>query len=622
MSGPLPSPSAARGVMRTAGFLLALLLFTSPAPAQNAEPGVTVSHAVAEFSTPQYSPDFGHFRYANPEAPKGGTVVLAEQGSFDSLNPVILRGQTPRTMGMIYDGLMVRSGDELDVLYGLIAETVEMPEDKSWAVFNLRRQARWHDGTPITANDFVYGWEVLQKHGNPFTRSFLEETVSVEALGDHRLKAAFKSRGAMKPIVKFASTLQPQPRHWWSQPGRDIAQTSLEPPLTSGPYRVAAVDAGRAITYERVRDYWAATLPVNRGFYNFDTIRVDYYRDDDVMFEAFKAGTYDVRPEYRAQRWTTGYDFPAVAEGRVVKRTVANNRPSGAQGLRLNTRRPKLADPRVREALAQLFDFEWVQKNLLYGQYERIRSNFPNSDFGAKGPPTPEEVARLEPYRGKIPERTLTEAFEPPKTDGSGNNRAQLRRALELLREAGWENRGGRLVNAKTGEPFTLEFLEQPGAMVRILQNYGEALKRAGVEANIRVVDSAQYQRRLDEFDFDATVLNLNAFMPPGSELRSYFGSAAADIQGSANYSGIKDPAVDALVEEVVNARDLQSVTTASRALDRVLLWGFYMVPQWYNDEMWVATWTKFGWPETDPRYVAYDAAAVGVWGISTWWAK
>ncbi|WP_448204024.1 extracellular solute-binding protein [Azospirillum sp. sgz302134] len=563
---------------------------------------VTVT-ALRQFGEPEFKPGFTHFPHANPDAPKGGALTLGAQGSFDSLNPIILRGVTPRTLGLISDGLMVGSGWEMDAAYGALAESVEVPDDKSWAVFTLRKEARWHDGVPVTAQDVAFAWDSIQAHGSPFLKSFLDRVASVEALDDRRLKITLKTTGEIKPIIDFATAISPQPKHWWTANGRDISKTTLEPPLGSGPYRIKAVDPGRSITYERVKDYWGKDLPTARGFHNFDSVKVDYYRDDDVMFEAFKAGAYDFRAENRAQRWTTGYDFPAMQDGRVKRAAIKSELPLGAQGFRLNSRRAKFADPRVREALGYLFDFDWIQKNILYGQYTRTTSNFPNSDFGAKGPPTPAELALLEPFRGKLPERVFTSAFEPPKGDGSGNNRAQVREATRLFREAGWELKNGKLTNTRTGEVMSIEFLDNDGGMTRVVQPYVETLRKVGIDASMRIVDTAQYQRRTNDFDFDVVVANFNFFTPPGTELRGYFGSAAADIKGSANYAGIKEPAADALIDRALAAKDLESVQSATRALDRVLLWGFYMIPHWYNPENWIAYKTKLAFPDKSPKY-------------------
>lgn len=600
-----------RRVLAVAAALFAL---SSPVLAE----GVAVP-ALKQFGEPQFKPGFTHFPHANPEAPKGGSVTLAEQGSFDSLNGLILRGVKPRTLGLVSEALMVGSGWELDAAYGVLAESVTVADDRGSAVFTLRPEARWHDGVALTAGDVVFTWDMIQAHGAPFIKSFLDRIAKVEALDARRVKITLTGTGEIKPIIDFAVTMAPMPKHWWTADGRDISKTTLEPPLGSGPYRVKAVDPGRSITYERVADHWAKDLPVRRGFFNFDSVKVDYYRDDDVMFEAFKAGAYDFRGEYRAQRWTTGYDFPAVKDGRVAKIEVASELPLGAQGFRLNTRRAKFADPKVREGLSLLFDFDWIRKNILYGQYERTVSNFPNSDFGAKGPPSPAELALLEPFRGTVPERVFTQAYAPMPTDGSGNNRAQVREALRLFKEAGWETRNGKLTSTKTGEVMAIEFLDGTGALNRVIQPYVETLRRIGVDASLRNVDTAQYQARVDDFDFDAIVTNMNFFTPPGSELRGYFGSAAATLKGSANYAGIREPAVDSLIETALAAKDLDTLQAATRAMDRVLLWNFYMVPHWYNPESWIAYKTRLAFPDTPPKY---DQDYRNTNFPATWWVK
>ncbi|PWC34140.1 extracellular solute-binding protein [Azospirillum sp. TSO35-2] len=603
-----------RRLLAVAATLLALALPPTVAMAAS----VTVT-ALKQFGEPQFKPGFTHFPHTNPDAPKGGAITLAESqpGTYDSLNTLILRGVRPRTLGLISDALMVGSGWELDAAYAHLAESVELPDDYGWAIFTLRQGAHWHDGVPITADDVVFTWDSIQAHGAPFLKSFLDHIAKVEALDARRVKITLTGTGEIKPIIDFAVTMAPQPKHWWTANGRDISKTTLEPPLGSGPYRIKTVDPGRSITYERVADWWAKDLPTARGFYNFDSVKDDFYRDDDVMFEAFKAGAYDFRGEYRAQRWTTGYDFPAAKDGRVLKLEVPSELPLGAQGYRLNTRRAKFADPRVREALALLFDFDWIRKNILYGQYRRTLSNFPNSDFGAKGPPTPAELALLEPYRTQLPERVLTQPFTLPTTDGSGNNRAQVREATRLFKEAGWEVRNGKLTNLATGEVMAIEFLDGTGALTRVTQPYVETLRRVGIDASLRLVDTAQFQARTDDFDFDTIVVNVSFFTPPGTELRGYFGSAAANLKGSANYAGIHDPVADALIEKALAAKDLETVQAATRALDRVLLWGFYMVPQWHNPESWIAhrAWLAHPavWPKYDQDYRSTNFPA-------TWW--
>lgn len=586
---------------------IALLLGSGPVFAAE-EQHITRAWAIAEFGEPLYAEGIEHWPYANPDAPKGGTIVLGAFGSFDSLNVYVLRGTWASGIGLIYDSLMTGSGDELATMYGLIAESVEYPEDKSWIVFNLRPEARFHDGTPITAHDFEFTFEVIREHGRPFLQSFYEEVDAVEVLGDHRLKFTFTTRDSMKPLIKIAG-LSPEPRHYWAE--RDISRTFLEPQLSSGPYRLAELDPGRSITYERVEDYWAADLPVNRGLNNFDRIRYDYYRDMEVMFEAFKAGEIDFRAENSARRWATGYDIEQVRNDRIITETIPDENPQGIQAFFFNLRRDTFSDIRVREALGQLFDFEAIQRTVLYGQYARVNSYFPNSDFGVDGGlPTDEELTILEPYRDQLPEEVFTQAFEPPRTDGSGNIREQLREALRLLREAGWQLQDGRLV--KDGRRMNIEFLTVSADSERIIAPFIQNLRRVGIEASIRLVDSAQYERRIDERDFDIITVRLNFFPPPGPELRSYYGSAAADVEGSANMAGIKHPVVDALIEQIIAAEDLDTLKATNRALDRVLLWQHYVIPQFYNDAFRIAYWNRFDRPETLPRY--------GTGFPTTWW--
>jgi microcin C transport system substrate-binding protein len=582
----------------------ALLLTAAGAYAQD----ITRARAIAEFGEPLYQDGVEHWPYANPDAPKGGHIVLGAFGSFDSLNTYILRGNWPSGIGLVYDSLMTGSGDELASMYGLIAESVEYPEDKSWIVFNLRPEARYHDGTPIVAADFEFAFNVIREHGRPFLQSFYAEVESLEVLDDHRLRFDFTTRDNMKPLIQVAG-LRPEPRHYWED--HDITRTYLEPPLTSGPYRIATLDAGRSITYERVDDYWAADLPVNRGLNNFDRIRYDYYRDMEVTFEAFKAGEIDFRAENSARRWSTGYDIAQVRDGRIVVETLPDETPQGIQAFFFNLRRARFEDIRVREALGLLFDFEAIRRTVLYDQYARVDSYFPNSDFGVDGsPPSEEEIAVLEPYRDRLPAETFERAFEPPRSDGSGRIREQMREALELLNDAGWALRDGRLV--RDGRQMEIEFLTVSADSERVIAPFIQNLRRIGVNGSIRQVDSAQYERRIDERDFDIITVKLNFFPPPGPELRSYYGSGAADIEGSANMAGIKHPVVDELIERIVGAEDLDTLKAATRALDRVLLWQHYVIPQFYNDVFRIAYWNRFDRPGTQPRY--------GTGFPTTWW--
>ena len=592
------------------GALLSFGLLASP-PALAEDEKITKSWAIAEFGEPLYKDGFDHWPYANPDAPKGGEVVLGAFGSFDSFNTFILKGDWPRSIGLIGDTLMVSSGDELSAAYGLIAETVELPADKSWMIFNLRPEAQYQDGHPITASDFVFSFDTIREHGRPFLKSFYDEFASVEALDDHRLKVSFTTVDSMKPVM-IAAGLSPLPQHWWESEGRDITKTTLEPPLGSGAYRITRVDPGRSITYELVEDYWAKNLPVNKGLNNYGRIRYDYYLDASVMFEAFKAGKIDYRQENRSQRWATGYDIKPVEDGRMIKRVLPDERPRGIQAYFFNLRRDKFSDPRVREAISLLYDFETLKRTILYGFYTRTKSYFPNSDFGASGPPTEEEAVILAPFEEQLPSQTLTEAFEPPASDGTGRIRSERRKALALFKEAGWEVRDGILVNAASGEQLKIEILAASPGIERVTAIFLQNMRNLGIDATFRFVDTSQYQVRLDDFDFDMASVALNFFPPPGAEQRSYWGSGAADIRGSANMAGIKNEVVDALIEQVIEAKSLEQLKATNRALDRVLLWNFYTVPMYYNDETWIAYWDKFGYPDQKPRY--------DVGFLNTWW--
>ena len=602
--------SPAMHLSATAPWLAAALwLALAPPPAAAQEQKITKSWAIAEFGEPLYDETMAHWPYANPDAPKGGRIVLSAFGSFDTLNPLILKGEFPPSIGLTFDSLMTSSADELVSSYGLIAESVEYPEDISWAIFTIRPEARYHDGTPITAGDFVFSFNVIRENGRPFLRSFYEDIESAEALSDRQIKYTFKTRHRMKPLAIVAGS-SPLPRHYWAD--KDVTKTTLEPPLESGPYRITAVDPGRSITYTRVEDYWAAELPVNRGLNNFDEIVYEYYRDDTVQFEAFKAGQIDFRTENRVQRWKTGYNFPEIENGKVIARAEPDENPRGIGGLFMNLRREKFQDIRVRQAINLLYDFEAIQRTLLYGEFTRIKSYFPNSDFGASGPPTAKEIAVLKPYANQLPPGAMTEAFEPPKTDGSGQIRQNLRQALQLFKSAGYDIRGGKMIDAASGEQLSIEIITASPETVRLTTPYVENLKRVGINASVRLVEPSQWRVIGDEFTFDILALRLNFFPPPGTELRSYFGSAAADLRGSANIMGIKSPVADELIEQIISAEDLETLKATTRALDRVLLWNYFVVPSYYPDETWIAYWDKFGYPEKRPRY------SVGF--PETWW--
>ncbi|ASJ76402.1 extracellular solute-binding protein [Granulosicoccus antarcticus] len=575
------------------------------------EQGVTTSWSMAEFGEPLYDENLTHWPYVNPDAPTGGTVVLGDFGSFDSLNSYILKGEWPRSISLASDTLMVGSGDELAAAYGLLASTVEYPADKSWIIFNLRPEARFDDGNPITAADIEFSFKTIREHGRPFLKSFYSEVESVEVLGDHQIKFSFNTTGSMKPLMKVAG-LSPLSVEYWKD--KDISKTYLTPGPSSSGYFIADVDAGHSITYKRVENYWGKDLPVNKGLNTFDSLRYDYYRDLEVMLEAFKAGEIDFRAENSSKRWATAYQTEEVEKGEIVLDTPPDNAPGAIQAFFFNLRRAPFDDHRVRQAINLLYDFETIKRTILYNQYERINSYFPNSEYGAAGAPSPDEVAVLEPFREQLDPAVLTQEFLSPVTDGSGRNRREMRQALALFNEAGWKLSGGKLM--KNGQPLKLELLLVQADGQRVAAPWIQNMQKAGIQTSIRLVDSAQYQVRVDDFDFDMISARLNFFPPPGPELRSYYGSAAADERGSANMAGIKNPVVDELIEQIIAADSLEKLQLTTRALDRVLLWNHYVIPQFFNAEHRIAYWNRFGKPDVLPKYISFGGS-----GFPTgWW--
>jgi len=580
-------PPAARGAAAT------------PAPA----PG----HGLSMHGDLKYGPGFPHFDYVNPRAPKGGTVRLAAIGTFDTLHPFILRGVAAAGIGNLFDTLTTQSADEPFSEYGLVAETIATPPDRSWVEYSLRPQARFHDGSPITVDDVVWTFQTLRARGHPFYASYYRQVAGVEQTGPRRVRFVFK-RGENRELPLIVGQMPVLSRAYWAS--RDFTKTTLEPPLGSGPYRVESFEPGRSITYRRVPDYWAAPLPVSVGRFNFDVIRYDYYRDGTVALEAFKAGAYDFRQENTAKHWATGYDVPAVRDGRIKKALIPNEIPTGMQGFVYNTRRESFRDPRVRQALAHAFDFEWTNAHLFYGAYTRTASYFSNSELAARGRPGPDETAVLAPYRGRVPEAVFTSAYRPPST-ADGGLRPGLETALGLLEQAGWVVRDMRLVHAGTGRPMAFEILIDDPTWERITLPFVKNLERLGVAARVRTVDDAQYQYRLKHFDFDMTVAVFPQSLSPGNEQADYWGSESADTPGSRNLAGVRDPVVDALIASVIAAPDRPALVARTRALDRVLLWGHYVVPHWHITAFRVAYWDRFGRPAVAPKYQL---------GFDTWW--
>jgi len=593
--------------------LLAALPF-GPVLAEDA--GIIKSYGISRFGELQYPPDFKHYGYVNPDAPKGGTVHKAMTGAFDSLNPFIIKGQWSSAAYHIYDSLLADSFDEVNTRYGLLAETVEYPRDLSWVIFNMRPEARWHDGTPITSDDVIFTFNTLVKKGKPLYRYYYANVEKVEALGPHRVKFTFNETGN-RELPTIIGQMNILPKHYWES--RDFEATTLEPPLGSGPYRISRVDPGRSVTLERVPDYWGKDLPVNVGRNNFDKIVLDYYRDDSIAFEAFKAGKVDYRAE-TVRNWATAYDFPAFKSGKVKKLELPKNDDASLYAFAYNTRREKFSDPRVREALAYAWDFTWVNQNLYHGMYVQSRSYFRDSEMAATGLPSKAELALLEPYRNQVPARVFTEEYNPPSTDGSGNIRSNLRTAFRLLKEAGWEIRNNKLTNVKTGEVFSIQFFYVQSEDEKLYAAFARGLNSLGIQTSLRQVDASEAIRRIDSRDFDiyATTRYFAQSHSPGNEQREYFGSAAATIEGSNNITGIHDPVVDGLIEKIIFAKTKDDMLTATRAMDRVLQWSFYTIPLFHSAVHRIGIWDRFGRPE---RMAKYALGFNYVYSFDdTWW--
>ena len=556
------------------------------------------SHGLAMHGDLKYPAGFKNFEYTNPAAPKGGTVRLNAVGTFDSFNSFIVKGNGAAGLGFIYDNLMHGSADEAFSQYGQLAESIEVPKDRSWAAFTLRAEAKWHDGKPVSVADVIWTFNTLTTKGTPFYRFYYGNVADVVQTGPRTVRFNFKP-GENRELPLILGQLTILPKHYWQN--RDFTKTTLEPPLGSGPYKIESFEAGRSITYTRIKDWWGENIPVNRGQYNFDTIRYDYYRDSTVALLAFKGGEYDYRAENSSKAWATAYKTPNVEKGLIRKVEINHNRSSGMQAFVMNTRRDLFKDRRVRKALAYGFDFEWSNKNLFYGQYSRTRSYFDNSELAATGVPEGDELKLLEPYRGRIPDEVFSQSYNPPKNDGSGNVRRNLRSGGRLLTEAGWRIKDNKRVHEKTGKPLEFEVLLVSPLFERIVLPFAKNLEKLGVAVRVRTVDPSQYRRRIDTFDFDVIVGGAGQSLSPGNEQRSYWGSTAADIEGGRNTIGIKDPVIDELIEKVIAAPDRKALVASVKALDRVLQWGHWVIPHWHAKYDRVAYWDKFGRPRITP---------------------
>ncbi len=584
-------------------------------------PQVYRAHAIAMHGEPKFGPDFTHFDYVNPDAPKGGVLRLSASGTFDSFHPYIPKGRSGPTGSV--ETLLTQSADEPFTMYGLIAETIEWPEDRSWVTFTLRPEARWHDGRPITVEDVIWTLETLRTKGRPLYRFYYGDVERAEKVGERQVKFSFSSN-ENRELPLIVGQMPVLPKHYWET--RDFESTTLEPPLGSGPYRVKDFEAARYIVLERVEDYWGEDLPVNRGQDNFDIIRYDFYLDPTVIRQAVKASKVDVFAENSAKEWTQSYEGRALDEGFLKKEQFLDKSSGRLQAFFMNTRRPPFDNRKLRQALAYAFDFEWTNRTLYYDSYLHGASFFAPTELASSGLPQGEELEILERYRDRLPPEVFTEAYKPPETDGSGWPRDNLREAFRLLDAAGWEVRDLKMVNRETGQPLRFEFMIQQQSLERVLLPFQRNLARLGIEMRIRFVDTSQYINRLREFDFDMIVFGIGQALSPGNEQRAYWGSAAADQPGSRNISGIKDPLIDELIEQVITAPTRESLVARTRALDRVLLWGHYVIPNLVSPYDRIVHWDRFGMPEKVPlngpstNYWWFDPAKAAV--VDNWRAQ
>ena len=583
--------------------ILSVFLFLLPFKLASAEK----VHGIAMHGTPKYSSNFTHLDYVNPNAPKGGTVKFGSYGSFDNLNRVAFKGSKAAGLGYVNDTLMRRVWDEAFSLYGLIAEKVELPEDRSSITFYLNSNATFHDGSPITRDDVLFSLETFQTKGTPNQKKTYGKVVETQLIGNDGIKMIFENNEDKELPLIIAGFLPIIPKKFYEN--LDVTKTFLDIPLGSGPYQVDSLDPGRQIKYKRVEDYWAKDLPVNKGLYNFDTIIYDYYKDSNVLVEAFKVGEYDFRREYNVKRWLSEYDFKAVQNGEVILTEMNNDRPVGMNGLVMNTRRDIFNNRNVRLALSYAYDHEWINKTIYQNAYVRTDSYFDNSPLASSGLPSKNELELLNVWKDEIPAEVFTESFTPPITDGSGNDRKNLLKAKEILEKEGWFVENGKLV--KDGTEFKFEFLIVSPSDEKIALAYQSNLKKLGITMDVRTVDSSQYQERLLSYDFDMIKRYWGVSLSPGNEQQFYWGSEVGQKDGSRNYPGINSPAVDALIEKLISATNREELTTAIHALDRVLLWGHYVVPLYHSNKDRIAYWDFFEYPDEIPLYGIV---------IESWW--
>lgn len=607
-----PLRSSLQSTLRVASLALLLLGLASQASAADENPGPAPQQGIAMYGDPAYKPGFDHFDYVNPDAPKGGTLRLAVVANgFDTFNPFVIRGVAAAGVNSyVYDTLLEASADEPFSAYGLIAESLEVPDDRSYVIFNLRPEARFQDGVPITAEDVAFTFKLLTTEGHPLYRNYYADVSKVTVINKHRIRFDFgETNNRELPLI--LGQLPVLPKHYWKN--HDFQDSGLDRPVGSGPYKVGEFEAGRSVTYTRVKDYWAKDLPVRKGRYNFDHIRYDYYTDDTVALESFKAGNYDFRLESSAKNWATAYDGEQFHNGKATTEAVEHQRPVGMQGFIFNTRRPQFRDRLVRQAIGYAFDFEWANRNLFYNQYIRTDSYFENSELASSGLPTGEELKVLNRFRDQLPNAIFTEPYTVPTTAGDHSLRDNLRTAVGLLQKAGYGFKNGKMTNLKTGVPLSFEILLAQKSFERIVLPFKHNLERLGIDVSVRLVDTNQFIHRVRNFDFDMITEVIPQSDSPGNEQRGYWMSSNADVKGSRNYMGVRDPVVDQLVKLLIQSPDRDTLVARVRALDRVLLYGHYVVPQWYLNVDRIAYWNKLARPDEVPKN--------GV-DLSNWWVK
>ncbi len=577
---------------------------------QNLYSKTNISHGIAMHGEPKYAEDFINVEYIGLNYLKGGSIVRSAIGTYDSFNPFILKGTAAAGISGLYETLTTGSSDEAFTEYGLLAEKIEWPDDRSWVAFTIRSEAVWHDGKKITADDVVWSFNTLMEKGHPFYKYYYGDVSEVIKVNKLKVRFNFKTN-TNKELVLIIGQLPVLPKHYWEN--KNFEETTLDIPIGSGPYKIKSFDSGRSITYELDENYWgfSASIPIKIGKDNYGTIRYDYYKDRGIEREAFKSGEIDFFSENSSKEWATAYDINALNKGLIKKELINHENPQGMQGFAFNIRKDKFKDRRVRKALSYAFDFEWSNKNLFFDAYKRTDSFFENSELASSGLPSKEELNYLNPYFDVLPKEIFTEEYINPVTDGSGYMRMQLQEASKLLKESGWELDDGRLLHSSTKEPFEFEILLRSPAFERIVFPFKDNLEKLGIIAEVRTIDSAQYQKRMETFDFDMVVQTFGQSLSPGNEQRNFWGSDAADTDGSRNIIGIKNYAIDGLIESLINASDREELITITKALDRVLLWNYYVIPQWHISSYRVLYWDFFDQPQIKPKYSL---------GFDTWW--